>query len=538
MYLRFALRTALAAGIAFLVAGCGSQQEPEPEVPAGPVRGGVAVMGSLTDVDSWNEYLARQAIAGHVLRRIYLRLAQEQGDGLNGPRAYAPLLAESWSFSKDELALTFRLRQAVWSDGKPISAHDVRFTWLAQTSPDVPWQGAGSKGRITDVVVESERTVVFRFDRVYADQFADAVEGGIVPEHVFGKVPFGEWTSHDWSRESIGSGPFILERHEPANEFVLVRNPRYYGNGPLLERVVFRIQPDITGLVTQLRAGELDYLENVPPRDATRFAEDPAFTVVPFDYRAFDFIGWNAARPPLDDPALRRALTLAIDRQALVDELLYGYGVVSRGPVVSFSWAADPDLTPWPYDPDAARKVLRDRGFATTDADGTRTPGTPLSLEVTTDAGNRLRQDALVKIQEQLSRVGVELEIRALEAGAVRSAVGSGEFDGFLAAFTFSLRDLGALFASESVPPGGFNFVHYRSDEVDRALDAASAATDWESMRQPLYDVQRGIHGGQPYTFLFERKRIAVYNRRLGGVEIDLPNDPLVRLEEYWVRGD
>jgi len=147
---------ALAAGSVLLILclapGCSGEAAPAAN-PGGPVRGGTAVLGSIADVDSWNEYVSQQAFAGQVLRRVFLRLAQETADGLESPDAFEPLLAESWSFGDDGRSLTFRLRAATWSDGVPVTAADVRFTWLAQTSEHVPWIAAASKSRITDAAI-------------------------------------------------------------------------------------------------------------------------------------------------------------------------------------------------------------------------------------------------------------------------------------------------------------------------------------------------------------------------------------------------
>jgi len=512
--------------VAFAAASCGRGAD-EPGA-ARPRRGGTIVLGSISDVDSWNEYRSQQSFAVNLLRRVFLRLALEPASPEAGPGAYTPLLAESWSFSEDGRTLTFRLREATWSDGRPISADDVRFTWLAQTSEEVAWVGASTKEHITDVEVLDPRTVIFRFDIDYPYQLADAVDGGILPRHAFGEIPFEQWTSHDWSTISIASGPFLLESHRPGLETVLVRNPSYFAEGyPLADRVVVRYVPDIGNLLTQLRAGEIDYVEGVPPRDASRLAGDTDLTLIPFDYPAYDYLGWNGTRAPFADPELRRALTLAIDRQALVDDLLYGYGKVSNGPLPSSWWGAAREIEPWPYDPEEARRILAAKGYA---ADG---GGRALELELLTNSGNRTREDMLVKIQEQLSRVGVRAEVRPLEMRAMREKVTSGDYDGYLGGWVFSGRVELAVFFRTGSP---YNVVGYHSAEADALFEELDGCATWETMEPLLRQVQERIHEDQPYTFLYEMKRIAAHGPRLGGVEIDIPSDSLARLERFWVR--
>jgi peptide/nickel transport system substrate-binding protein len=523
-----------------LLAAAGSKSEASgQEAMESPQRGGTAVVGSITDVDSWNEYVSKQAFANGIHRRIYLRLAQELGDTRDHPASFEPLLAESWTFSRDRKAITFRLRDAVWSDGGRITASDVRFTWLAQTSPEVAWLSSADKRHVTDVEVVDDRTVVFHFDRAYPYQLSDAVEGGILPEHVFGTVPFEEWRTHDWSDVHVGSGPFVLERYAPGEEIVLARNPRYFRKGyPLLDKIVVRIVPDATTLLTQVLAGAIDYMEGVAPREAGRIRGMQGARLIAFDYPMYDFIGWNQSRSPFDDPEIRKAMTLAIDRGALVDELLYGYGRVSRGPLLSFWWASDASLEPWPYDPVAARRILASKGYAPRAGDGVLARGgKPLEFEIVSNAGNRLREAAMVKIQEQLSRIGVRVRVSTLEMQTLVHRTSSGEFDAYLGGWKMLGNiDLKPIFGSASAPPAGNNVVRYRSAEVDDLLDRIESVSDWTSLRPFYSSIERAIRRDQPYTFLYETERLAVAARRLGGTDIDVPSDSLAHLERWWIR--
>jgi peptide/nickel transport system substrate-binding protein len=229
-------------------------------------------------------------------------------------------------------------------------------------------------------------------------------------------------------------------------------------------------------------------------------------------------------------------LTLAIDREALVEDLLYGYGKVGRTPVPSSWWGADRSIDPLPYRPDEARAILDEAGFATVDADGTRREGRPLRVEVLTNNGNRMRREMLVKIQEQLARVGVEVELRPMEPKAMRQQVVASEFDGFLGGWVFVGKvDLEPLFGSEFTPPEGLNVVRYDSRELDAFLEKVKRAQDAQEMAGPLREIQRRLVADQPYTLLYETQRIAAHGPRLRGVVVDVPADPLMRLEQFWV---
>ncbi|MCP3978780.1 MAG: hypothetical protein GY716_05550 [bacterium] len=514
-----------------VLAGCAgdpSGSAPSEASPSTPESGGTLVVGSMSDVKVWNEYLGANTVTLNTLRRIYLKLAQELGDSAEHPSTFEPSLAASWDESEDGTALTFHLRDARWSDGEPITADDVVFTWRAQTSEEVPWAGRDSKAHITQVEVIDDRTVRFDFDRAYPYRFADAVEGGILPEHVFGKVPFAEWATHDWSAYSIGSGPFVLESHKPGHEVVLQRNSAYSGSeGPYVDRLVIRVVPEIHSLVTQLQAGDIDYVDGIPPRDAERLAQRDTLKLISFDHD-YAYIGWNGSAPPFNDPELRRAMTLAIDREALVEDLLYGFGRVSKGPVLSDWWGADRDITPWPYDPDEARRILKAHGYD---------ESSPLRFELMTNAGNSLREEVLVKTQEQLSRVGVEVQVAAVDMGTLMQRAFSGEYAAYVGGWSFTGKvDLGVLFASDARPPAGYNIVGYRSSEIDGLLDKMQEVASWREMKPHLAAIQRRIHEDQPYTFLYESKRIAGVGPRVQGMSIENPADPFAAFEQAWIR--
>ncbi len=516
--------------IVLLACACGGGGSPvaPPRADAAPQRGGTLVIGSSVDADAWNEYVSQQTFAQNLLRRIYARLAQEQGDTSEHPPSFEPLLAASWAFSDDGLTLTFKLRDATWSDGTPLTAADVRFTYAAQTSPEVGWTGVSFKEHIKDVQAVDPHTVAFRFDRAYPEMLADAVEGGILPEHVFSKIPFAAWRTHDWSQDRIGSGPFLLAGWRPGEEIVLVRNARYLApDRPLLDRIVVRVVPDIGNLETQLAAGAIDYVEGVPPQDAKRLAGTAGVTLLAFDNPMFDYVGWNGAKKPFDDPEIRLALTLGIDRNAIVEDLLYGYGRISAGPLLSTWWAADPTLVAFPYEPDEARRILAAKGYDATN---------PLTFELTTNVGNRVREAVTLKIQEQLARIGVKVAPRSFEMKAFRERNVAGNYDAYVAGWRFNGKlDLASIFGSKAIPPAGSNVVAYRSAEADQLLAAIAAAADWTEAKDAYAKLAQRIHEDQPYTFLYEGKRIAAFGPRVRGLRIDVPSDPLARLESCWV---
>jgi peptide/nickel transport system substrate-binding protein len=243
--------------------------------------------------------------------------------------------------------------------------------------------------------------------------------------------------------------------------------------------------------------------------------------LVTAESRQYDYIAWNLRRAPFDDARIRRALTLAIDRQQLADALWRGHARVAAGPVPAASWARDPELAPWPCDPAGARRLLAESGFADRDGDGiVERDGRPLRVELLTNSGNRVRADALVLIQEQLRRVGVDVAPRTLEIGALTERNLAGDYDATLAGWSVDTTlDFRPYFHSREIADG-WNFAAYASPEADRLLDAAAAAATLDEMRPALVALQRVLHRDLPYTFLWEPPRLAAARRDLEGVEL------------------
>jgi peptide/nickel transport system substrate-binding protein len=537
------IRTTLVAPmLAALLCGASGAPAPAPTVAADePRRGGEATAATLADLAGVNELVSgRYGFTNEALDQMFLQLLREQPDYADHPPTLAPELATSYEFSPDRRTLTFRLRADVrWSDGEPVTAEDVRFSWQAQRSPEVAWAFADSKDAITDVEVIDPQTARFHFSEVYPYQLVDANDGKILPRHLWSQLPFAAWPeSADWFRDHIAvTGPFQLGAWQPNQEVVLERNQRYLDPAlPRLDRVRFRVVPDPAAQVEQLLAGSLDFLPSVGPDATVRLAVAPEVELLVFPGRQYEYICWNTGRPPFDDPDIRRALTLAIDRQALVDTLWRGYARVAASPILANVWARAKDLAPWPYDPREASRILAAKGFRDVDGDGIlERGGHPFRFELTTNSANRVRSDAVVLIQEQLRRVGVDVEPRTLEMQTLTAANLAHGFDATLGGWAVDTTlDLRPYFHSGEAH-GGYNFGSYSNPELDRLLVAVRQVADLEATR-PMFDrIQRILHAEQPYTFLWESQRLAAVRRELGAVE---PNalSSLASVARWWRR--
>jgi peptide/nickel transport system substrate-binding protein len=517
--------------VALLCAAAGAAGRPDQ-----PGRGGRVVIGVPGDVSSLNIYTATNAFSQEIIDLLFLRLADEQDDFRQGPPTFRASLAKSWESTPDGLEMTFHIdARSRWSDGRPVTAQDVIFSHRAAASPEVSWVGKDVKDFIQEVRATDERTVVYRFRQADPYRLMDAVEGNVLPAHVYGTIPFAEWPKRSFLEAASVDGPFLLKRYERGSLIELARNPGYLRSPlPKLDAVVFRIIPDETTLVNELLSGGIDVMENVPAAATKRIEADSRLRLVRVPDLSYHFICWNVSRPPFTDARVRRALTLAIDREAIAQTLLPGTGRTSSGPVLSFMWAHDPSLRPLPYDPDAARALLKESGFTDKDGDGlVDRDGRPFRFTLDINQGSRLRSDVAQMVTAQLRKVGIEAVPRLLEFGAFIERHEKHDFDAFVGSWRESTKvDLKSAFHSDS-RESGYNYGMYANPRLDEVIDKARATTDAKKARDLWFSAQAIIVADQPYTFLFERDRLNAVPRGLQGLRMG-PRTAYAALEEWF----
>jgi len=494
------------------------------------------VVGTRVDPKTLNP-LAISASEGHqVAGLIFLKLLQEQDDFMS----FKPQLARTWTVSPNGLDVTFVLRDdARWSDGVPVTAEDVRFTWELQVDTTVAWPGASIKSKIRDVEVKDAHTVVFHFREAYLYQVMDANDGVILPKHLLGAIPRRDLKASPFGRAPVGNGPYRLARWESGQYLELVANETYFGRKPRVERVVFKFVPDAVTLVLQLRAGEIDLLESVQTGDlASIRAARPDIVVHTVPSRRLSFIAWNLTRAPFADREVRRALTAAIDRAELVRAVWGEYARECTSPIVPLLWAYDPGIPPIRFDPEAARASLATLGFKDHDGDGILDrDGHPFEFELlVNDAQNRI--DVVTIVQAQLKQAGIKVNLRVMEYGAYIERVLATDYDAaFVEWKSVTKVDLTGLFHTRSFRPKGYNFFSYSNPEVDRLIDEALTKVDKADAKAIWDRVQRIVYDDQPCTFLAVPQELTAVDDRFCNVKPSAISF-FVRLYEWGVSPD
>ena len=400
MYTRRRTRDLSLVGVALALLALGALSCDSGRKKPSPVSGGTVVIGLLGDPKTLNPLAAASIESRNIIDLLFLKLLEEQGDFVS----FQPKLARGWEFGADSLTVTFALRDdVVWADGTPVTAHDVRYTWELQVDTLVAWPNRSVKERIEGVEVIDDYTVRFRFTGRYPYQLMDANDGVILPKHVLDKVPRSEIRACAFGRAPLGDGPYALSRWESEQFVELERNPKYCERElPRLDRVVFRVVPDMTTLVAQLESGEIDCLESLSLEAVSEIrANHPEIRIYSYPSRQQLFVAWNLRNPLFRSRDVRMALAMAVNTEEMIQTLWGGMARASNGPMHPVLWAHDPSITPVRFDPEAAKELLAANGWADHDGDGVLdNGGMRLEFEMIANQGNRIRTDVMTMIQE------------------------------------------------------------------------------------------------------------------------------------------
>jgi peptide/nickel transport system substrate-binding protein len=497
-------------------------------------RGDTLVVGSGGDADSLNDLTSTTDTAEQVIGLLFMTLTHTNPDYSHGPG-----LAKSWEFSEDHLEVTFHLRDDVfWHDGVKTTAHDVKFSFEKQRNPEIGWSAIKWKQFITECVVIDEYTLKFVFERVYPYQLMDAVVGYILPKHILEKVPDQEMINAEFNRNPIGNGPYRFKEWKAQQYIEVVANDEYYLGRPPLDRIIFKVVPDQENLVLQLKSGQIDFLKRVPPRFYLELSRHEDLVAHVTASRGYTYLAWNLRNPLFESKKVRQALTMAINRQEIVDSLQLEFGTVLTGPILPILWGHNPNLTDFPYDPEKARQYLAQEGWRDSDGDGWLDKNDQrYSFTLKTNKGNQIREDITVMVQDMLKQVGIEVKPNIIEWTIFSGDMNKKNFEAAVAGWGVGLKmDMTVLWHSESIDDR-FNWVSYSNPEFDRLNDTAVFEMDQEKARPMWWRAQEMIVEDQPYTFLYTPRDIHVVHKRFQNVQMETLGWSY-NLEQWWVPKD
>ena len=288
-------------------------------------------------------------------------------------------------------------------------------------------------------------------------------------------------------------------------------NERYHGGRPALNRLIFRIIPDAVVLLQELRAGGVDFMESPPLTEVARLKQTPGLRVLVADTTSYAYLGWRQDVAPFNDLRVRRALNHAIDVPSIVKEVLQGYAAIATGQFPPSSWAYDPSVKPYPYDPARASALLAEAGFRPGPDGVLVRDGKPFGFSIRHDVANQTVKDTAVIVQEYLKRVGVDARLEPLDWPTFVKKLFASEFEAIVVNWTnHHDPDPFAYTIWHSSQWKGRNFAHYKNPRIDELLEQARRTGVVAERKRAYAEFSRVLMEDAPYVFLYFPQQVYV----------------------------
>jgi peptide/nickel transport system substrate-binding protein len=433
---------ALGAALAVMapVAALAASSSPAPVKAAAPST--TMTIGVKQDVDSLNPFVGYLVSSYEIFQMTY--------DTLTGYSAnnYAPTpgLASSWSHSTDGLTWTFKIRSGVkWSDGVPLTAHDVAYTFNRIMNGSAEKTNYGNYvADLKTVTAPNDTTVVMTTKKPDPSMLALAVY--ILPEHIWKNVSEKQVNTFT-NTQMVGSGPFIMEKRVTGQFVRLKANPNYWGGAPHVSQIVFRVFNNEDAMVQALRKGDIDFADDIQADLYKSLSNDRDIKLVSGVYPGFDEIGMNTGaatatgqpigngNPALKDVRVRQAINWAINRQVLVSRVLGGYGSVGSS-LIPPNYASQhytPTTDAYSYDPAKANQILDAAGYKK-DSHGIRVDpktGKEVTLRLAARSDSQTSQQSVQFVQSWIKAIGFKVTATVMSENALGQAIGNGDYDLF-----------------------------------------------------------------------------------------------------------
>jgi peptide/nickel transport system substrate-binding protein len=433
-------------------------------------------------------------------------------------------LAESWDISPDGLVITFHLRKGVkWADGVEFTANDVMFGYKTIIDEKTPTAYSEDFRQVKNAEAPDRYTFRVTYGKPFAPALSSwASNAVILPAHL---LQGRDITKSDFGRNPVGLGPYRLNTWISGQEVVLDSYKDYFEGRPYIDRYIYRIIPDPATLFLELQTGGVDMM-GLTPIQYKKQTETEFFRTNFWKFRyptfAYTYLGFNLKHPFFQDKSVRQAISYAIDKSEIVDVVLFGLGSPSTGPYVPNTWPYNPDVKKYPYDPKRALQLLNEAGWKDSDGDGILDrDGKPFAFTILTNMGNTLRMNTATIIQWRLAKIGIKVEIRALEWSTfINEFIDKRRFQAVILGWSIGLDpDQYDIWHSSKTKEKEFNFVSYRNPEVDALLETGRRTFDREERKKAYFRIQEILADELPYIFLYVPDATPIVHARFKGIK-------------------
>lgn len=479
----------------------------------------VITMAQTGDWDTFMPMNTTNAGADNVIELMFDRLMVINTDGTFGPR-----LAESWETNEAQDKITYHLNEnAKWQDGEPVTAEDVVYSAQVASSSEYSYlrrirmqyfAGTDETGCETgtdsiEVAALDDHTVEFTLKApmdpaiIYALVNRDFF---IMPKHLLDSISDADLVNDAFWQKPIGSGPCIFDSMESGVSIEFKANKDYYLGAPDFDRLVFK-KVQSTNLLSGLMSGDIDVLSansQIPLADWEAAKNTPGIVTKSVPTFAYQYMAMNTARDYLTED-VRHAISLAINRQVIVDQLLQGEARIAIGPLAEDHPYFDEKLLPIEYDPEKAKSMLEAAGW-----DSNR------ELQVLVSTGNEVREKSAILIQQDLQKIGIKTKIQTLDFPTLLTNARNGDYD------LCFIGSAGSVDPSESVPnvTAGYmnNFAQLSDPTLGQIGESGAKEITFEA-RKKIYDqYQEELFKQMPMAFLYHTNDLFAYNEKLENV--------------------
>lgn len=519
------LQTIIAVVATVAALGCGADRG------AGKAGGSprAVVVAAVGEPASLLPPLAVETVARDIGDLVYERLADlAPGKSPIDLTAYRPRLAERWE-RIDPFTWRFHLAAgARWSDGEPVTAEDVRFSFDAFSDSvlDAPARPTLA-GRVR-VTVEDPHTVLITFRDAYPEQLYDATyHVRVLPRHIWEQVPRAAWAADTVIGRLVGSGPYRV-REWKRGQYLTLEAREAGDRGPALHTIVWRFAQDPDAALNLVLAHQADLMELAAvPQGMGRVGADTAFRLVRYPSAAYGFLGFNLSdahgrpHPVLGDRATRRALVMAVDRAALARSAFDSSAVPPPGPMSRLLWIWSDEIRTLPFDPAGAARGLDAAGWRPGPDGIRRRRGRPLAFDILVPSTSLVRRQLAVELQAMWRAVGARATVTSVDFPLFQERLGRRRFDSYLGAWLDEPSPRGLADQWTRAGWDALNYGHYANPVFDSLFSRAGALADPTAALAAYREAMDTLNADAPAVFLYTPANAAAVSRRIEQVDID-----------------